>query len=438
MAKQDKKQKSSNSLQDLAKLTGMEKETKNVSSQETAQNFYSFLHKRNRFYEEDVKLKEKKRGIEREKREPIHNKFEIKKINVDYYEIVRKDSRNGDWKEETKYVEISKEFIWQSNDFYPNFAKRHKANAELLTGNQVNVQNFKPDWRLVVGLGSGSVFETSIFLHHVYGFPYIPASAVKGALRSYLITTLQGTEAESEALLFQKSKEMCDIFGCGKDTQYEGGKLNTFYNEEREGNIIFFDAYPTHSPQDCIKADIMNPHYPDYYGYEVGSQKFQPPADYQSPNPIIFLTVEKLTFQFMIGLRKGVENETITLGAKSGDMLSVVSGFLKDALTEKGIGAKTAVGYGYMKTEEKKTVNPKPVPPSKPTPIPLIPDMEIEVKVAEVQPNGLVKARHPNNPLQMFAIQNAPNTLKEGDFVIVKCKLNRNQKLEKLIFVRPK
>jgi CRISPR type III-B/RAMP module RAMP protein Cmr6 len=436
MAKQDKKQKSSNSLQDLAKLTGMEKETKNVSSQETAQNFYSFLHKRNRFYEEDVKTL----NPTNQRETTHHKKFDIKKINVEKSDVNGKNVNHTDLLKTFKF--------WSDTKFYQNFITRHHHNALQLTrGNllpkvydnkQKNELQFKPDWRLAIGLGTGSVFETSIFLHHVYGFPYIPASAVKGALRSYLITTLQGTEAESEALLFQKSKEMCDIFGCGKDTPYEGSKLNTFYNEEREGNIIFFDAYPTHSPQDCIKADIMNPHYPDYYGYEVGSQKFQPPADYQSPNPIIFLTVEKLTFQFMIGLRKGVENETITLGAKSGDMLSVVSGFLKDALTEKGIGAKTAVGYGYMKTEEKKTVNPKPAPPSKPTPIPLIPDMEIEVKVAEVQPNGLVRAQHPNNPLQMFAIQNAPNTLKKGDFVIVKCKLNRNQKLEKLIFVRPK
>ncbi len=64
--------------------------------------------------------------------------------------------------------------------------------------------------------------------------------------------------------------------------------------------------------------------------------------------------------------------------------------------------------------------------------------LEIEVKVIEVQANGLVRTQHPNNSLQLIAIQNAPNTLKEGDAVIVKCKLNKNQKLEKMIFVRTK
>ena len=48
---------------------------------------------------------------------------------------------------------------------------------------------FKPDWRLVVGLGNESVYEISITLHHIYGFPYIPGSAVKGVVRSYFIKT---------------------------------------------------------------------------------------------------------------------------------------------------------------------------------------------------------------------------------------------------------
>src|SRR5690348_13694917 len=34
--------------------------------------------------------------------------------------------------------------------------------------------------RMVVGLGSESVLETSICLHRTYGVPYIPGSALKG------------------------------------------------------------------------------------------------------------------------------------------------------------------------------------------------------------------------------------------------------------------
>ena len=58
MAQKDKKKQTSNSLQDIGKLTSMEKGIQNKPIQETAQNFYSFLHKRNRFYEEVVTLEE--------------------------------------------------------------------------------------------------------------------------------------------------------------------------------------------------------------------------------------------------------------------------------------------------------------------------------------------------------------------------------------------
>ncbi len=329
-------------------------------NQEVAQNFYSFLHKRNRFWTETQRVNNED--------DKDRKKFVVKKINVE--RVVEKPAGNKKKLEDVSIIDVfeKEEKGWQDKDFYLKFAQRHKSNAEFLTNKQLQVQNFKPDWRLAIGLGSGSVFETSISLHHIYGFPYIPASAVKGVLRSYLITTLKGTEENSEALLFQESKEMCDIFGCGEETMYdENGqkkRKNTFYKRcfeedkiqfgkdkskyrfsditEKIGNIIFFDAYPTHSPQGCIKADIMNNHYQPYYN---GAE---PPADYHKLNPIIFLTVENLTFQFMVGLQKGKDNPTINFANKSGDMLTVVSLLLKDALQEKGIGAKTAVGYGYM------------------------------------------------------------------------------------------
>ena len=79
----------------------------------------------------------------------------------------------------------------------------------------------------------------------------------------------------------------------------------------------------------------MNPHYPDYYGDTKGTI---PPADWQSPIPIQFLTIGKATsFQFVIGVKK--ESEGILTKTKV---------WLETALKEHGIGAKTAVGYGYM------------------------------------------------------------------------------------------
>lgn len=198
----------------------------------------------------------------------------------------------------------------------------------------------KPEWRMVVGLGNESVYETSMTLHHIYGIPYIPGSAIKGVVRSHIITeefekdkmdSLDLKNAEKRAL---QDPGFCDIFGCPK---------NSFYNESRQGKIIFFDSLPLSEPQ--IKPDVMNPHYGPYYSESSGKI---PPADYHNPNPIFFLTVEETEFEFIIGI-KVRDNNRIEQGKFSGEYpLSIAQKCLKEALSEHGIGAKTAVGYGYM------------------------------------------------------------------------------------------
>src|SRR5712692_11262510 len=42
------------------------------------------------------------------------------------------------------------------------------------------------DWRMVIGLGGETVLETDITLHHLYGIPFIPGSALKGLTRAYV------------------------------------------------------------------------------------------------------------------------------------------------------------------------------------------------------------------------------------------------------------
>lgn len=246
----------------------------------------------------------------------------------------------------------------------------------------------KVDWRLIVGLGNESVYETSMTLHHIYGFPYIPASAIKGVVRSWIITEIFGNcksdspeenypliNAEHRAYL---NTAFCTIFGCPKETKAvefdEINKIPKFKNiennsykylhpeltalkEEHQGKVWFFDAYPTELP--TIKADIMNPHYGKYYSDKTGKT---PPADHLSPVPIPFLTVESTSFQFIIGI-KPIDNKTLDkisdlsafISSANGKLtntftlLQVVQYWLEQTLINHGIGAKTAVGYGYMK-----------------------------------------------------------------------------------------
>lgn len=232
--------------------------------------------------------------------------------------------------------------------------------------------------RLALGLGTASVFETGITLHHIYGFPYIPSSGIKGAVRSWMIANLFGNpkkqgfpdheknfplhNAEARAL---QDSDFCRIFGCPgtvesiifehnkpalKDIGKKPYKTETIQiilrkegerdkGQEHQGNVIFLDALPVSAP--LMKEDIMNPHYPDYYTRDSY------PTDFQSPRPIPFMTVEKgSTFKFLLACHENLISETIDPGKP---LLEVAEFWLKKTLQEHGLGAKTAVGYGYFK-----------------------------------------------------------------------------------------
>jgi CRISPR-associated protein Cmr6 len=277
------------------------------------------------------------RAIERKK------SFENFAIKINKKRLFGFEEKKNEQKKTLAFQKLSDTFnqvvSGSENDIIgEDICKREKKIAALLTNSQIEVQTFKPDWRLIVGLGGGSVFETGITLHHIYGFPYIPASSIKGVLRSYLITQYFDN---NEAKAFQ-NKLMCDIFGCPEEIE----KTKTHYKKEQQGKIIFFDAMPlAKSLKGCITLDIMNPHYSEYYSGD------KPPEDWHNPIPIVFLTVEKLSFQFIVGLPRHIQNkEEAFFGGNTEPLLKGVSHLLTEALQNRGIGAKTAVGYGYMKS----------------------------------------------------------------------------------------
>lgn len=241
------------------------------------------------------------------------------------------------------YFNPEKKFIFFKTDRYtpvdiqPNYsnieiqaiANRHKGNITK-SGLIIQSSKHKPTWRMIIGLGNESVYETSMTLHHIYGIPLILGSAIKGVIRSYIIIEL----FEKNEISALNDQGFCDIFGCPKES---------YYKESRKGNVTFFDALPISKPN--IKPDIMNSHYGDYYS---DTSMKVPPADYYNPNPIPFLTVENTEFEFMLGAPSKY-NISIKNGAFKGKTpLSIAFNWLKKTLNEHGIGAKTAVGYGYF------------------------------------------------------------------------------------------
>ncbi|MGO5065541.1 MULTISPECIES: type III-B CRISPR module RAMP protein Cmr6 [unclassified Clostridium] len=180
--------------------------------------------------------------------------------------------------------------------------------------------------KLVVGLGEHSVFETDIKLHHTYGVPYIPASAVKGCFRSHIIQKyFKSKEKKAE-----EDKNFIEIFG-GKY------KDKTYKDKTYSGNVIFIDLFPKNSFE--IKKDVMTPHYQNGY------------TDDGNITPIEFLTVENTLFRFILRIRNKCllqdNNSEIKL-KENQDVRDFIVEELVEMIATHGIGAKTSVGYGYF------------------------------------------------------------------------------------------
>lgn len=219
-----------------------------------------------------------------------------------------------------------------SIEIKPNFNERnieeisanHRNKAFAYLGSNLIEKEFKPDWRLIVGIGGASVYETGISLHYIYGFPYIPASSIKGTLRSYIIMNHYYPEFEGQ----EKAAKNAEDKALDDDDF-----VKIFGSQKNQGKVMFFDGFPTEKP--IIEPDIMNPHYQDWYN---GTK---PPTDTQSPNPIFFLTVKNTKFQFLFG-SKEIARDNLKIGDNN------LEWWLTEALTHHGIGAKTSVGYGRM------------------------------------------------------------------------------------------
>ncbi|MDD3654442.1 MAG: type III-B CRISPR module RAMP protein Cmr6 [Desulfotomaculaceae bacterium] len=224
------------------------------------------------------------------------------------------------------------EIIFNNPDFsgidFDALSKRHKLLLDKL-GLVISATEMQTQWRLVVGLGEESVYETSMALHPVYGFPYIPGSALKGITRSFVIN---------------------EVFDCNEDLALQDDGFDLIFGSPKnsakgnlQGAVRFFDVFPLQEP--VIEPDIMNPHYSDYY---TGTSNNKPPGDYYNPVPVYFLTVKDTKFAFYLGIREK-DNGPIIKGELAGKPpLQIAGELMQKALIWQGMGAKTAVGYGYF------------------------------------------------------------------------------------------
>ena len=171
------------------------------------------------------------------------------------------------------------------------------------SGYCVKSYKMKNDYRIVIGLGGAHVFETNMLLHHIYGIPHIPGSALKGLAKAAAVEKIreyidindltESIKQKNESLLkklFKKRMEkekisindienhiiitklVSHILESEDSLKCKEGNVlkdietykKIFGTQKSKGRAIFFDAYPIGNIN--MKLDVMTPHFPDYYG----------------------------------------------------------------------------------------------------------------------------------------------------------------------------
>jgi len=178
---------------------------------------------------------------------------------------------------------------------------------------------------IAIGLGNASPLEVGLTLHHTYGMPILPGSALKGLCRRGALYL----KAEGKL----NDQHLKILFGTGGD------------KDAAAGAVVFYDAwYDPESPKGKEKSkpfhrDVITVHHPQYYQ----SRGKTPPTDFDDPNPVPFLVI-KPGARFLFAL-----------DAEKQGWARLAQQILVWSLVNLGVGAKTNAGYGYFAPNETKT-----------------------------------------------------------------------------------
>ena len=205
--------------------------------------------------------------------------------------------------------------------------------------------------RLITGLGSENVLEAGIRLHHIYGVPIIPGSALKGLAAHYCdqIWGERGVDTPSEkASRFRGARRAVEEKNQRAEPPGDYHQL-LFGTTDDSGSIIFHDAWyiPGSSPDPLVR-DVMTPHHQKWNDVKEPIA----PTDFDSPIPVAFLSVSG-TFRVAVSWHGQVSD-------KAKPWTELALSLLCDALKYWGVGGKTSSGYGRL------AVPPTPPPPPPP------------------------------------------------------------------------
>ncbi len=251
------------------------------------------------------------------------------------------DSERQTWLEGLENIPISADYA----TFFERWKKSFGRPGDLFA-------EFCLEGRLLIGHGNSSATDVGLTVHHTWGVPMIPGSALKGLLAHYVdavygpddTTTAPWAHPEPDRARFQAPSwhgrriergpgaVFRALFGSPDTDDDDAAREAGHPAGATAGRVVFHDALydprrpPSESP---YVRDVLTVHHKRYYDGHGSSW----PNDYDAPNPVPFLTVRPGT-RFLLVL-SGPPDWTRLAGA-----------LLTEALGEWGIGAKTSTGYG--------------------------------------------------------------------------------------------
>lgn len=236
-----------------------------------------------------------------------------------------------------KWVQMVKGKCGDATDI-GRYAVAQRQLAGVLKG---QTREFTTDWNFATGLGNPHPVENGFAWHPTLGTPYIAGSAVKGLVRAWTEGGWNETFPEDGA---ERRKHLHRWFG---SESKDPADCETHITQT--GGLIFFDAIPVEPP--TLGADVMTPHMGKWYESggsieDIGMDNDKIPADWHDPVPVPFLVVRQATFLFAIAARHPKFQADVAPAMAA----------LKSALAYLGAGAKTAVGYGYMRLPTKEEI----------------------------------------------------------------------------------
>lgn len=183
--------------------------------------------------------------------------------------------------------------------------------------------------RLMVNMAGGVLENANLCLHPFTGQPRIPGSAVKGVTRH--AAWRMWKEEKNPAVKTGMARAIADIFGYPtQDKELDAALAREVSNIEANthlaGSVIFLDAHPLDRAP--LVEEVLTPH------------------TNNRPNPQTFPAVEAGA-TFVFAMLPGRRMATFAADTRE-TYWTLAQSWLREALCEDGVGAKTAAGYGWF------------------------------------------------------------------------------------------